>query len=77
MWEKFHGLFLLHCILPNLCRWNQKGSYAALHTMNKLRLPLIKQAFTAQSEYSDTPLSGKRILDVGCGGGLLSEVRQN
>lgn len=39
-------------------------SYGALHTINPLRLNWIE---------SIAPLSGKRILDVGCGGGILAD----
>ncbi len=46
--------------------WWDAGSpsFGALHTINPLRLSWIE---------SITPLSGKRILDVGCGGGILSD----
>ena len=39
-------------------------SFGALHTINPLRLAWIE---------SIAPLSGKRILDVGCGGGILTD----
>lgn len=39
-------------------------SFGALHTINPLRLGWIE---------SIAPLSGKRILDVGCGGGILAD----
>jgi 2-polyprenyl-6-hydroxyphenyl methylase/3-demethylubiquinone-9 3-methyltransferase len=39
-------------------------SFGALHTINPLRLGWID---------SIAPLSGKRILDVGCGGGILAD----
>lgn len=45
--------------------------------MNKLRVPLIRQSFTGARELSldnPTPLKGVSVLDVGCGGGILSEV---
>ena len=44
--------------------WNKAGYYKLLHRLNPIRLKYI------QSKYN---LSGKRVLDIGCGGGLLSE----
>jgi 2-polyprenyl-6-hydroxyphenyl methylase/3-demethylubiquinone-9 3-methyltransferase len=45
--------------------WDSSSpSFGALHTINPLRLGWIE---------SIAPLSGKRILDVGCGGGILTD----
>ena len=44
--------------------WNPEGPMKALHEINPLRLDYIDQR---------APLNGARVLDVGCGGGLLSE----
>ena len=44
--------------------WNPEGPMKALHEINPLRLDYIDQR---------APLKGARVLDVGCGGGLLSE----
>ncbi len=45
--------------------WDKQGDYKALHDINGLRLDYINQR---------APLAGKSALDVGCGGGLLSEA---
>lgn len=56
--------------------WNPNGDFAALHSMNKLRVPFIKKSLEHRTKDSapSRPLRGSRILDVGCGGGILSEV---
>jgi len=45
--------------------WNEDGDFKPLHIINPLRANYIK---------SKTKLEGKKVLDVGCGGGLLSEA---
>ena len=62
----------------------RSGELAVLHNMNQLRVPLIRDAIVRQQSAvlksppsvldSSTPLTGTTILDVGCGGGILSEV---
>jgi 2-polyprenyl-6-hydroxyphenyl methylase/3-demethylubiquinone-9 3-methyltransferase len=44
--------------------WDKKGEFKGLHDINPLRLHYID---------ARSPLSGKRVLDVGCGGGILAE----
>lgn len=44
--------------------WDVKGEFKPLHDINPLRLDYIDRIAN---------LSGKRVLDVGCGGGILSE----
>ena len=56
--------------------WNPNGKFRPLHLMNPCRLDYITGQIAA--EYSrdltkSLPFGGLRILDIGCGGGLLSE----
>src|SRR5688572_10051713 len=44
--------------------WDPRGAFRTLHDINGLRLDYIGQR---------VPLAGARVLDVGCGGGLLAE----
>ncbi|KAL1259710.1 hypothetical protein QQF64_010287 [Cirrhinus molitorella] len=55
--------------------WDLQGEFAALHSMNDLRVPFIRDNLLNVHgiEQLGKPLSGLRILDVGCGGGVLSE----
>ncbi|CAK6446749.1 unnamed protein product [Pipistrellus nathusii] len=55
--------------------WDEQGVYAPLHSMNDLRVPFIRDNLlkTIANHQPGKPLSGLKILDVGCGGGLLTE----
>ena len=58
--------------------WDRNGELQALHSLNDLRVPLVRDALVrqhdTQSLVSSQPLTNTVILDVGCGGGILSEV---
>jgi 2-polyprenyl-6-hydroxyphenyl methylase/3-demethylubiquinone-9 3-methyltransferase len=45
--------------------WDLKGQFKALHQINPVRLAYVRDR---------AGLKGRRVLDVGCGGGLLSEA---
>ena len=56
--------------------WKAEGKFKTLHKFNPIRLKfIIDQTITIFKcdEKSDQPLKGIKILDIGCGGGLLSE----
>ncbi len=44
--------------------WDKEGEFKPLHEMNPIRLSFIQEG---------SPLSGKTVLDIGCGGGILAE----
>jgi 2-polyprenyl-6-hydroxyphenyl methylase / 3-demethylubiquinone-9 3-methyltransferase len=56
--------------------WDPRGKMAVLHKFNPVRLGFIKEAacrhFGRDAKRLDA-LAGLRILDIGCGGGILSE----
>jgi len=56
--------------------WNPSGPLAPLHRLNPLRIGYIRDRAAnrwQRDPLSVTPLHGLSLLDIGCGGGLLSE----
>ena len=55
--------------------WNPEGKFKPLHKFNPIRISYIKENIinTFKLDYNKTPLKNIKILDIGCGGGLLSE----
>ncbi len=57
--------------------WDATGPFWPLHRLNGLRVSYIRdQVCTAfgRDAASDRPLEGLSVLDIGCGGGILSEA---
>ena len=44
--------------------WDKQGDFKPLHDINPLRANWVD---------GETPVSGKSLLDIGCGGGIFSE----
>lgn len=56
--------------------WNPNGKFKPLHMLNPCRLDYITRQIAAEFDRdlaTTEPFKGLRLLDIGCGGGLLSE----
>ena len=56
--------------------WDPEGKFKPLHMMNPVRLDYITRQIAAEfgrDLKAPRPFEGLRLLDIGCGGGLLSE----
>ena len=56
--------------------WDPNGKFRPLHQLNPVRLRFIRDRVCARlgrDPLTERPLEGLRMLDVGCGGGLLCE----
>ena len=55
--------------------WDPNGKFKPLHNFNPVRLKYIKDSILKKYKNTDKkrPLKNIRILDIGCGGGLLCE----
>ena len=55
--------------------WDPKGKFAPLHRIGPVRIGWIRDKAVAHFGLSaaSTPLAGLKLLDIGCGGGLIAE----
>jgi 2-polyprenyl-6-hydroxyphenyl methylase/3-demethylubiquinone-9 3-methyltransferase len=55
--------------------WSPNGQFKPLHKFNPIRIKYLKENIIEHFKLKQTnsPLKGLNILDIGCGGGLLSE----
>ena len=56
--------------------WDPTGPFKPLHKLNPTRLRYVRQTIEAHYGLNmggNEPLTGIRLLDIGCGGGLVSE----
>lgn len=56
--------------------WDPKGKFAPLHKFNPVRLAFIREQALVRfgrDSQARKPFEGLKLLDIGCGGGLLSE----
>src|SRR5580698_1448829 len=56
--------------------WDPRGRLAALHALNPVRLAFIREQAIGRfgrDPAARRPFEGLRLLDIGCGGGLVSE----
>ena len=55
--------------------WNPNGKFKPLHRFNPIRIKYIRDNIVKDFKinHTDPPFKGLDILDIGCGGGLLSE----
>ena len=59
------------------CWWDETGPFWPLHRMNALRVAYIRDRLLSHRGLETgglMPLQGLRVLDIGCGGGILSEA---
>lgn len=56
--------------------WDENGKFKPLHKLNPIRIAFLRDYITEnfnRDPFSPAPLKGLNILDIGCGGGLISE----
>jgi len=56
--------------------WDRQGKFWPLHRLNELRVQYLRDSICAhfgRSRQVEQPLAGINVIDIGCGGGILSE----
>jgi 2-polyprenyl-3-methyl-5-hydroxy-6-metoxy-1,4-benzoquinol methylase len=56
--------------------WDPQGKFRPLHKFNPVRLGFLRDRIAGhfgRDTAGEAPLQGLRLLDIGCGGGLVSE----
>lgn len=56
--------------------WNPHGKFRPLHQLNPIRIAYVRDRvidYLHLDPRADQPLRGLRLIDIGCGGGLLAE----
>ena len=56
--------------------WNPAGKFKPLHGFNPVRIAYVRDALCrrfGRDPAAERPLEGLRLVDIGCGGGLIAE----
>ncbi len=56
--------------------WDRQGKFWPLHRLNELRVEYLRNSICThfgRSPQLEQPLAGLSVIDIGCGGGILSE----
>jgi 2-polyprenyl-6-hydroxyphenyl methylase/3-demethylubiquinone-9 3-methyltransferase len=59
--------------------WDPSGEFSMLQLLNPPRVSYVRDQLVgsnSEAALSGKPFDGLRMLDIGCGGGLLSEVKE-
>lgn len=64
---------ILHFSKDSADWWADRGPFAVLHRLNPVRLAFLRGLLAPSASSNDRPLEGLRLLDIGCGGGLVCE----
>lgn len=54
--------------------WDVNGTWSTLHEYNHVRIPFIVNSLEKRNLVKNGSLSGLKIIDVGCGAGIVSEA---